>query len=93
MTHPTNINAIPHQPVIDITREFDAPAQDVFRAHVDPKLFAQWMGPRSTPMDTVELDATRTQQLDKALQTTGGLKGVEDHDHALALNVARFLVS
>ena len=29
-----------------ITREFDAPPEKVFRAHVDPELFAQWTGPK-----------------------------------------------
>lgn len=39
-------------PSIAIVREFDAPAEAVFRAHSDPELFAQWVGPES-------LDATR----------------------------------
>jgi uncharacterized protein YndB with AHSA1/START domain len=29
-----------------MTREFDAPRELVFRAYTDPKLFAQWWGPR-----------------------------------------------
>ena len=35
-------------PMVRITREFDAPPEKVFRAHVDPELFAQWVGPNST---------------------------------------------
>ena len=37
-------------PLVRITREFDAPPEKVFRAHVDPELVAQWMGPNSTTM-------------------------------------------
>ena len=29
-------------PVVQIIREFDAPAEKVFRAHVDPELFVKW---------------------------------------------------
>jgi uncharacterized protein YndB with AHSA1/START domain len=32
--------------MITITREFDAPRELVFRAHVDPELLVQWFGPR-----------------------------------------------
>jgi uncharacterized protein YndB with AHSA1/START domain len=32
-------------PLVRITREFDAPAAKVFRAHVDPDLLVQWLGP------------------------------------------------
>lgn len=42
----TEINAQPGQQGYTITREFDAPRELVFQAHVDPKLLAQWLGPR-----------------------------------------------
>ena len=58
MTYPTTITAQPGLPFVDIEREFDAPASAVFRAHVEPDLFAQWMGPRTMKMDDVQLDAT-----------------------------------
>lgn len=32
-------------PLVRIIREFDAPPAKVFRAHVDPELFAQWNFP------------------------------------------------
>ena len=32
-------------PVVRIIREFDAPREKVFRAHVDPELFARWNWP------------------------------------------------
>ena len=33
-----------------ITREFEAPRELVFKAHVDPKLYVQWLGPREVTM-------------------------------------------
>lgn len=41
----TRIDADPTVPLVRITREFDAPPDKVFRAHTDPELFAQWVGP------------------------------------------------
>lgn len=55
--HETEIVADPAIPVITITREFDAPPAAVFRAHVDPELFAQWCGPRSIDMRIEHWDA------------------------------------
>ena len=37
-------------PTIRITREFDAPCSKVFRAHTDPELVRQWLGPRGLEM-------------------------------------------
>ncbi len=45
-THETRIDVDPELPLVRITREFDAPPAEVFRAHTDPELFAQWVGPR-----------------------------------------------
>lgn len=55
--HETAIVADPDLPVITIVREFDAPPSDVFRAHVDPDIFRQWCGPRSTEMRIEHWDA------------------------------------
>ena len=41
----TQITAEPGIPQIIITREFDAPRDLVFRAHAEPELLAQWLGP------------------------------------------------
>ena len=43
--HETQIVADPDVPLVRIVREFDAPPEKVFRAHTDPDLVAQWMGP------------------------------------------------
>jgi uncharacterized protein YndB with AHSA1/START domain len=45
--HETEIVADDKVPLVRIVREFDAPPEKVFRAHVDPDLFARWIGPRS----------------------------------------------
>jgi len=57
MTHPTIITSEPGLPFVDLVREFDAPAAAVFHAHVDPKLYAEWLGPRTMQLDGMELDA------------------------------------
>ena len=44
-TQETTIEAVPDLPVVRIVREFDAPRERVYRAHVDPELIAQWLGP------------------------------------------------
>ena len=45
-THETEIIVDTEVPLVRIIREFDAPPAKVYRAHVDPELFAQWNGPR-----------------------------------------------
>jgi uncharacterized protein YndB with AHSA1/START domain len=52
----TQIVADPDLPLVRITREFDAPVEKVYRAHTDPELVAQWMGPDSTQNRIVEWD-------------------------------------
>ena len=42
----TQIDAPAGVPFIDITREFDAPRDLVFKAYSDPELIVQWLGPR-----------------------------------------------
>ena len=49
-TPETRIEADPALPVIRIVREFDAPREKVFRAHTDPDLIVQWLGPRGMEM-------------------------------------------
>ncbi|MGY2001338.1 SRPBCC family protein [Blastococcus sp. SYSU DS1024] len=46
----TQIAADPDVPLIRITREFDAPREKVFRAHTEPDLVVQWLGPRGLEM-------------------------------------------
>ena len=46
----TQIDAPAGVPFIDITREFDAPRDLVFRAYTEPELLVQWLGPRKYKM-------------------------------------------
>ena len=46
----TKITAEPGKQELFITREFDAPRELVFKAHTDPNLFVQWLGPRKYEM-------------------------------------------
>jgi uncharacterized protein YndB with AHSA1/START domain len=41
------IEADPALPIIRITRDFTATPEQLFRAHTDPELFRQWVGPDS----------------------------------------------
>ncbi|TML43943.1 MAG: polyketide cyclase [Actinobacteria bacterium] len=49
-THETEITADADVPLVRIIREFDAPPAKVFRAHTDPELVVQWLGPRRHEM-------------------------------------------
>ena len=55
--HETEIVADEKVPTIEIIREFDAALEQVFRAHVDPELYAQWVGPRSVTTRITRWDA------------------------------------
>jgi uncharacterized protein YndB with AHSA1/START domain len=49
--HETEIHIDPEVPLVRITREFDAPVDKVYRAHMDPELFVQWDGPADARND------------------------------------------
>jgi uncharacterized protein YndB with AHSA1/START domain len=55
-THETQIIADPDVPLLRIIREFDAPTDKVFRAHTDPELIVQWLGPRRHEMQIDHFD-------------------------------------
>ena len=55
--HETTIEAVPGLPVVRIIREFDAPRENVFRAHCDPDLIVRWLGPRDLTMRVERYDA------------------------------------
>ena len=52
----TAIVAEPNSLQIRMTREFAAPRELVFRAHTDPALLAQWLGPRDLTMEVDHFD-------------------------------------
>jgi len=69
--HSTEITADPKVPLIRITREFDAPPAKVFRAHIDPDLIVQWLGPGRYTMQIDHYDC-RTGGSYRYLHVGGG---------------------
>lgn len=57
--HETEIIVDPDLPMVRINREFDAPVEKLFRAHTDPDLLAQWLGPRHGQMRVEHYDCRR----------------------------------
>ena len=53
MANKTEIVAEPGKQELFIKREFDAPRELVFKAHVDPEIYVKWVGPRGMKM-TIE---------------------------------------
>lgn len=53
----TQITVPPGQPTIEMTREFDAPRDLVFRAHTEPDLLVQWLGPHGMEMTVDHFEA------------------------------------
>lgn len=56
MSNPLKVEAPAGVPFIDWEREFDAPVEAVFRAHKEPDLIKQWLGPRGYEMDIDNYD-------------------------------------
>ena len=56
MTNALKISVPEGLPFIDYEREFDFPVAEVFRAHKEPDLIAQWLGPRGLKMDIDHYD-------------------------------------
>ncbi len=46
----TTVTAEPGKQEVFITREFDVPRELVYKAHIDPDLYVQWLGPRGYEM-------------------------------------------
>jgi uncharacterized protein YndB with AHSA1/START domain len=57
MANETIIIAEPGKQELFITREFDAPRELVFKAHTDPELYQQWVGPDGMTMSVDKMDA------------------------------------
>jgi uncharacterized protein YndB with AHSA1/START domain len=56
MTNTLTVTAPDGLPFVDFVREFDAPVAAVFRAHKDPDLIKQWLGPRGYDMEVERYD-------------------------------------
>ena len=57
ITAETTIEADPTVPIIHLTRHFAATPEQLFRAHTDPALFAQWIGPSAQTTRIDQWDA------------------------------------
>ncbi|WP_109473246.1 SRPBCC family protein [Ornithinimicrobium cavernae] len=57
MSNPLDITAPEGLPFLDFQRVVDAPREAVFRAHTEPDLLVQWLGPRNLVMTVDEFDA------------------------------------
>ena len=57
MANKTIVTAEPGKQELFITREFDAPRDLLFKSHVDPELYVQWVGPKDLEMSIQKLDA------------------------------------
>jgi len=55
--HETTINVPEGLPYIEIVREFDAPPELVYRAHVEAGLAMRWLGPRDLENQVEHWDA------------------------------------
>ena len=51
MSNKTTVTAEPGKQELFISREFDAPRELVFKAHTDPDLYVQWVGPHGMSME------------------------------------------
>lgn len=56
MSNPVTVTVPEGVPYITITREFDAPVAAVFRAHKEPELIKQWLGPHGYDMEIEHYD-------------------------------------
>lgn len=56
MNNPLKLTVPEGPPFIDYEREFDFPVADVFRAHKEPDLITQWLGPRGMKMEMDHYD-------------------------------------
>jgi uncharacterized protein YndB with AHSA1/START domain len=85
-THETTIVSDPDIPLVRIVREFDASPEKVFRAHADPELVAQWLGPRNAEMRLDRFDF-RTGGCYRYLHTENGQEyGFHGSFHEVRLN-------
>lgn len=52
----TTVTVEPGKQELFIIREFDAPRELVFKAHTDPELYVQWVGPHGYEMTLEEFE-------------------------------------
>jgi uncharacterized protein YndB with AHSA1/START domain len=74
----TAITADPDVPAIRIERVFDATPEQLFRAHTEPELVTQWLGPIDLEMEVVTWDC-RTGGEYRYIQRRTSESGVEEY--------------
>ena len=72
MSNPVVIDATPGQSYADITREFEAPVEAVFRAHADPDLYKSWVGPRDYETQITRMGLPHRRRLPFRAEWRGG---------------------
>jgi uncharacterized protein YndB with AHSA1/START domain len=82
----TRITAPEGQPFIDMEREFDAPAELVHRAYLDPELVKQWLGPRKYEMVIERWDARDGGGYRYFHRGDGGTHGFRGVFHSMAID-------
>ncbi len=81
------VTAEPGKQEIFMTREFDAPRELVFKAHIDPQLYVQWLGPHGYEMilETFEpVNGGKYRYVHK--DTAGNEYGFHGTFHALSID-------
>lgn len=56
MTNALDLTAPVDTLAMEFSREFDAPVHALFRAHSDPELVKQWLGPHGLQLEITEWD-------------------------------------
>ncbi|MDV3124883.1 SRPBCC family protein [Mycobacterium sp. 21AC1] len=56
MTHALNLTVPVDTLAMEFTRDFDAPVNALFRAHAEPDLVKQWLGPHGMEMEIEHWD-------------------------------------
>jgi uncharacterized protein YndB with AHSA1/START domain len=71
MTNALNLQVPVDTLAMEFTRDFDAPVETLFRAHAEPDLVKQWLGPRDLEMTIAHCD----------FRTGGGYRYVHENEH------------
>ena len=75
------VTTLPGEQTISYTREFEAPAALVFRAHIEPGLVSKWTGPVGTEVWMREWDARSGGAWSYVVVGTGGEWGFHGTFH------------
>lgn len=76
----SKVTAEPGSLQIIIEREFDAPAEVLFRAHTEPELLKQWLGPNDSTLETATFESRDGGTWDWVFR---GTDGGEDRFHGV----------